>query len=196
MPNINIGIQKENDVIELLNNKYIKDLDNNARFFIERLFDKLDDSESIICERVEGFVKPDFFIKYKKKTKYISMKSGKSSVVHQEDIKKFLNFLREYNVSKRTLQTILYFQFGDGTMDGTGKRRWSYEETVFILKERIKEANDELNNNKDLVIAITERALFQGTSVDYPKATYIYHGDKDYGIVVSEKQIIKHLYNK
>ena len=84
--------------------------------------------------------------KYKGIKKYVSLKSGRAESIHQEYIKNFILFLRSLGISKRTQQTILLYQYGDGTMDGSGKRRMKYHEMRTWLDERIKEAKNKLND--------------------------------------------------
>ncbi len=188
----NIGIYKEEEMILLFNNKKIKDLSNNGRYIIKEIFGHVDQEQTIFCEPIEGYIKPDFVIKYKDETKYVSMKSGSSEIVHQEYVKNFCKFLLEKGISKRTIQTILLYQYGDGTLDGSGKNRMPYEKLRYLLNERIESANDELNKNKDFVLEIVKRTLFKGSNDNSIEADYIYHGDAEFGVVVSRQQIMKH----
>lgn len=135
----NHGFLKEDEMVVHLNNKKLKDLTNNCRNLIKELFGALDDDALIACTKTEGSVKPDLIIECNGKTRYLSMKSGRSEIVHQEIVKNFVLFLRSLGVSKRTQQTILLFHFGDGTMDGSAKERMSYERIRMLLADRIKD---------------------------------------------------------
>lgn len=192
----NKGILKEDEMVIHLNNKTPKELTNNCRNLMKDLFGALDEEKIIKCQKTEGSVKPDYIIEYDGKKHCVSMKSGRSQIVHQEIIKNFVLFLRSLGVSKRTQQTILYYQYGDGTMDGSAKERMSYERLRLVLADRIKEANDELNKDKDFIWKIVERCVFIGAVQDAPEADALYHGDYEFGMVVSKKQVKKHIYRK
>ena len=186
------GFYRESEIITHLNNEKIKSINKDLRNVIQSMFGPLKDNTILHSERVMGFVKPDFSITANGITKYVSMKSGTASVVHQEDIKTFVKFLRECGVSRRTLQTFLYLHYGDGTLDGSGPKRYSADEMKIIAKERIKDANDELNNNKEIILKVARRVLFKGT-IEGPEADYIFHGDVSGGYIASRGQIYKYI---
>lgn len=187
----NIGNFKELEMINALNGKKIKDLNQNLKFMVKEIFGVVDEEETIKAESIDKFIKPDFSITYKGITKHISMKSGQAESLHQEDIKKFIFFLRKFNVSERTQKTILLYQYGDMTLDGSGKERLPYVKLRSLLAERLKLVNEELNKNSDLVKAIAERTIFKGTFDENIAADYVYHGDVNYGITVSKAQIMR-----
>ena len=63
---MNYGIQNEYDFVELFNNKYLHELDNNSQNFLKELFgDYLDDSEKIKSWKNKVMQKSDIFIKFK-----------------------------------------------------------------------------------------------------------------------------------
>ena len=113
----NPGLRKEEELILHLNGRKVGEISRNTKYLLREMFEHLDDDETIICEKVVDFIKPDFYITYKNKTHYVSMKSGRANTVHQESIEKFILWIRTLGISKKTQATILYYQFGDGTMD-------------------------------------------------------------------------------
>jgi hypothetical protein len=165
----------------MLNEKKVCQLSNNAKYIIREIFEHPDEEAVVYAKRLDEFIKPDFYIRIGENTHYISMKSGSSNTLHQEYVKEFCIYLRERGISNRTLQTILLYQFGDGTLDGTGKERFPYEKLRFLLADRLKEANLELNRDKEFVISIINRVVFKGAREENIEADYVYHGDKDYG---------------
>lgn len=193
---VNHGILKEDEIVIHLHNKKISELTNNCSHLMKTIFGALDENEIIQCTKTEGSIKPDFCITYKGITKTVSMKSGRSNIVHQEIIKNFVLFLRSLGVSTKTQQTILLYQFGDGTLDGSGKERMSYERLRFLLADRIKEANDELNKDKNFIIKVVEHCVFKGAVPGALEADYLYHGDYEFGLAVSKSQVIKHIKRK
>ena len=192
----NLGNLKELEVIQSIDNKKIIELSNNMRNLITALYGVLDDNEIVHCYKIEDYIKPDFVITYKNQKRYVSMKSGRAETIHQEHVKSFILFLRSLGISTRTQQTILLYQYGDGTLDGTGKNRIDYNKLRLMLDERIKEANEELNRNRDFVSKVITRCLFVGTLENAIPIDCIYFGDYHFGIVATRKQIEKHINRK
>ncbi len=185
----NKGLLNEQLISEAMNGKKYSEINHNLQSVIRDLFGYPDENEIIECAQFEGHFKPDIYIKYKGETKYISIKCGRASMVHGENIKDFVLFLRSLGVSKRTQKTILLYHYGDGTLIGNGAKRLNQAETVFWLQKEIQLANDELNRNHDLINKVINRVLFQGIDDNAQSADYIYFGDPEYGQIVSKKQI-------
>ena len=192
----NLGNFKEVEVIQSLNGKKVKELSNNLRNLMTPLYGFLDEEEIVQCYKIEDFIKPDFVTVYKGEKKYISMKSGRAESVHQESISNFIAFLRSQDISQRTLETILLYQYGDGTIDGTGKQRYEYNKLRLKLDARIQDANRELNRNKEFIMKVIERCMFVGTLANAIPIDCIYFGDYRYGVVATTNQIEKHIYRK
>lgn len=192
----NNGIFKEDEMVHYLDNKKVKELSNNLRNVVTALFGVLDEEEVVHCQKTDDFIKPDFCIEYRGKKKYVSMKSGRAETVHQELIKNFVLFLREKGISKRTQQTLLLYQYGDGTMDGSAEKRIEYNRLRALLEDRIKDANEEMNQNKDFIWEVMEHCLILGTLQNAIAIDAVYFGDVRFGVVATAKQIKKHVYRK
>ena len=117
------GFVAENAMINALNNKRVKELNDNLKNMLERLYGCLDEDEIVKCEKMTGFYKPDFIVTYKEKRKYVSMKTGNAVTVHEEQLSTFISFLHKNGYSRQSLDTIKLYQYGDGTTDGTGEKR-------------------------------------------------------------------------
>lgn len=191
----NHGFLREDEMVHHLNNKKVKELNNNLYHMMQELYGVLDEEEVITCYKTEDFIKPDFVIIYKGETRYVSMKSGRSEIVHSESIKTFILFLRSLGISKETQRTVLYHHYGDGTLDGSGKERYNYDKLRYILSERIAKANEEFHDIK-IIMAVIERCVFLGTKDNAVPIDCLYHGDFEFGTVATKKQIIKHLKRK
>lgn len=189
----NKGLLREDEFIYYINNKSYDTFTDNIIDMMERLYGVIEQGELFLCEKTKNYIKPDFVISYKGEKKAISLKSGNSRIVHAENIKPFILFLRELGVSTETQKTILLYQYGDGTFDGSGSKRWDSIAVNKMLSERIKKANEELNSNKELIKKFLERVLFQGVDKDVIKADAIYYGDIKEGVVVLSKQIDKYV---
>lgn len=193
---INKGYFREDEMIHFLNNQKVSNLNKSQHELLRVLFGVVEPDEIIKCDYAIEYTKPDFVITYKEKNKYVSMKSGKSEVLHSEMISTLIPFLRSIGVSENTLRTILLYHFGDGTVNGTGKERYSIEKLNFWLADRIKQANKELNSNEEIINKFVDRIIFQGVKNDVPAADCIYHGNFEYGIAVNKKQILKYIKKK
>ena len=189
----NIGRLKEDEFVLALNDKRAGELSHNLKHVLREMFGLYDDNEKVECGLIDKFQKPDFYIKFKGVTKNVSLKTGRATIVAQEDIKSFIMFLREWNLSIESQKTLLYFHFGDGTLNGAGTKRMSYLELMNKMKPKIEKLNEELNDNKEFIKEMITRTMFKGTREENIEADYIYFGDVNYGVVCSKKQIFKHI---
>ena len=193
---INKGRLLEDEIIYFLNNKKPCELNPNLLQMIRDLYGIVDPNLPIKCEYAIDLTKPDFVITYMDHKQYVSMKTGASTVVHKEQLSTFIKYLKEIGVSDKTIETILLYQYGDGTTDGTGKERMATDKLKYVLSDRIKEANKELNVSKELIIKVMDRVMFQGVNPNVPAANALYHGDIEYGVTVHKKQFIKYIKSK
>lgn len=197
MARINSGILNEEAMVEAINGKRFNQLNRNLQYNRKILFDGVEDNSLFSCEKRNPRGKPDIHIICNGQEHFLSLKSGAAETVQAEDIRKFIFFLRRYNVSVQAQKTILLFQYGDRTRTGTGKEiRYSERELMTILKREIQDCNHELNSKQDLISDFVVFCLFEGNFEDLPKADYIYHGNPDYGVLCSKVQVKKHIERK
>lgn len=189
------GQMLEDEVVYHLNNKRFEALRPHYQYIIEQMFGFVPDDAVITCERTSLPIKPDVIIKVNDEQRNLSIKREGAETLHAEKIKPFILYLRSLGVSNRTQKTILLFQYGDGTVDGTGKERMDYSHISCFLEDRIIEAITELNN-KELCIKILTRLIFDGVDPNAEKADAIYIGDGKSGACVTRRQIIKYLKKK
>lgn len=192
----NHGRLNEDELMINLNEKKVSELNPNLRYLVSELFGALDINEVIKCTQPNDYIKPDLIIEYKGIKKGLSVKSGANEFVHREYIGTFIEFLKGLGISQRTLNTILLFQYGDDTIDGTGKKRMPFEVIRYRYQSRIKEANAELNKNNELIFRVVERTVFDGIGDNKEKADAIYHGDVYEGTVITRYQVQKHIMRK
>ena len=191
--NYNQGELKESQIVANLNEKQVNQLSLNLQNIVRTIFPKCRENDMVFAKQIEGTMKPDFSITIGGETHYVSMKSGSNTIVHQEYINNFIKILKGYGFSEYVFKTILYFQYGDGTLDGTGTERMSYATLRKKLEKAFVIANKELSNNRRAVFELVDRFLFKGSHEEYIPADYLYHGDVDYGIIISRKQMLKHI---
>lgn len=192
----NHGKLNEDEIMLALNNHTVMDLPPALHYMLRELFGALEANEVVTCTQPNAPIKPDLLITYKGVTKGLSIKSETSEFVHGEPVEKFVEFLRTIGISEKTIRTILLNQFGDGTIDGTGKERIPLFELKYQLATAIKEANTELNSDYEKLSKIMERLIFQGWDESAKRADAIYHGDIFNGVLASRTQIMKHIRNK
>ena len=192
----NEGFLHEEKMVHNLNDKKYSELNPNLKNLIFELFGNVEEDTLIKCELVHGFAKPDFLIQIEDEKRYVSMKSGNASIIHCGYLDNFVKILRGYDISEKTIETIVKFYHGDGTIDGSGGYEMSYKELLELLKDDIADANKELNSNPRLVLQLVNRFMFKGLNPDLPPADVIYHGDYKSGVMVTKSQVDSHIKRK
>ena len=134
----NIGRLKEDEFVFALNNKKASELSHNMKHILREMFGFFQEDDIVKCGLVDHYQKPDFYIDFIGQRKYISLKTGRATTVGEEGLKQFLSFLREWHLSKEGQKTLLYYHFGDGTLDGSGEKRMDYIELLRALGSRIE----------------------------------------------------------
>ena len=186
---INTGTQNEKDLVKSLDKAVFKKLNNNLQNMIETIFGPQKPNTKIRCKLTDNFIKPDIVVEIEGKQAFISVKNNRAEIIHREEIKSFILFLRKFDISVETQKTLLLYQFGDGTMDGTGQKRMNYHEVYDWLHTHIDKANEELNGKFEIIMETFNRVLFQGVDITAQSAEYIYYGTVDYGIIVSKNSL-------
>ena len=193
---INTAYELENAICQAINGKRFKQINGNLKTMLNYLFGEIGPLDKIGCRLTDNYIKPDLILTYKRKETYVSVKNGRATVLHGENIEAFVGFLESIGISKETRETILYYQYGDGTLDGSGSDRMNYHEVYNWLIERIKKANKELNDRVDTLEKVVDRVMFQGVDITAQPAEFIYYGDVDFGITISRRQIYTYLRRK
>ena len=175
--------------------KTFSELNPPMKRLIEKLFGEGERIEPFSCDLCNRFSKPDIYLAFGKRMKYISLKFGRSDSIHFETIKSLVLFLRGLGVSSETQKTILLFHYGDGTLDGSGTRRFLFEECFSLIKDRIKKANEELNK-KSIIRECLRRFLFRGTEARRIEVDALVFGSADYFVFATKEEIEKHVLSK
>jgi len=110
---MNYGYQNERDFVELFNNKYIYELDENSKSFLKELFGNIiDDKEQIKSWKNKINQKADIFIKYKNYIKGISLKCGNSNSMHHEQIQNFKMYLEKLGIPYNVIDKYVSYHYG------------------------------------------------------------------------------------
>lgn len=176
---MNDGLQNEINIVEAYNGKHIEELTKNQKEIVEVIGD-FDDDALIKAKKIKGTFKPDIEFEIENSTSMISVKKGTSNSIHQENVSTFLDYCTEYlDMSDLEKNSLLYFLYGDGTLDGTGdiSDRLSGNEVKKVYAEQIAIVNNFFSNH---VYDLAERFLVTGRygKDNFYKADYLYHGDE------------------
>lgn len=110
---MNYGFQNEEDFVNLFNNKYLFELDNNSQLFLKGLFGEvIDNDDRIISWKNKMVQKTDIFIKYKKYIKNISLKCGNSNSMHHEKIQEFKMYLEKLGIPYKVIDKYVSYHYG------------------------------------------------------------------------------------
>ena len=191
-----VGIENEENFVRCIDNKKYFDLSKHLQYFLRYLFPFVDASEKFHCFQTRNFMKPDICISLQSEMRYVSLKYGEADTVHNENILTFKKFLEENGISQEAINTYLLYHYGDGTTDGSGKRRLGSVEVRFHYEEEIKKLNEEFNQSKEFIKKFADRVMFQGVNPQANCADFIYHGDVDYGVFMSRYQLMQHIDKK
>jgi len=195
----NTGFINENELIEALDNKRFRNIDNKVKI---NLLDKickhsLSDSDIIICRKPKQIdnvaTKPDIEIIIRGISYHISIKKGSGNSVHQEPLEQFIKFcLNDIDLSRDDANKIRFFIWGDGTFNNSGKiyDRMSANDIKKKYPQVIDGIQDIFDKNKAKLI---DRIVKQGAGKNNPPASHIFYGTKDKGIIRNIDSIIKYL---
>ena len=189
----NEGLFNESQIVMSIANKKVKDIPQNLKFILFKMFGPLDEEEIIKSEQIKDKIKPDIYIEYKGIRKYVSIKSGRTTHVHEEYISTFVEFLEDYGLGKEFCSFIKKYCYADGTEDGTGEEAMDFITLKMTFKNEIEKFNKEIMSNSYLIEKVIERCLFTGNRTGKEEADYIYFGTCQFGVIVSKKQIYKHI---
>jgi hypothetical protein len=149
------------------------------------------DSEGILsCQKGYPHEKPDLVIRLGDKTKYVSVKSGRSISVHEESLSTLIPFFRSLGIPEHILKTIVYFHYGDGTLDGSGPTRFTSNDLRRVCNSYFKEAASYLAARR-FVVPFFERFVFRGIDPNGHEVDAIYYGDEHKGFFASKEEILK-----
>ena len=188
------GFKNEDELIEFLYYKKVKDLNNNLKKFIFFLFGDIDEESIIKTTPGKSGQKPDMIITIDNNTKKISIKKGSGNSVHQEKIDLFSGFLESINIPKEIINKLLRFHWGDGTTDGSGHERISSRDYKIEFPEEIKIINKEFNKPENIK-QFVNRFIIQGKSKNYDSIDALYYGDVSEGHWASTDEIIEYVTN-
>lgn len=188
---MNKGFNNEISISNALNKKCLKEIQFKfLRECIYKLYPHISDDDIIYCMPIQSRCKADLciFVNDITNCKYVSVKFGDSISVHEEDVFEFCKFLRDIGVSDASLKMLLFYQFGDGTLDGSGGESMELNMLKAKYSNFIKNLNDEINK-KEILLKVFNRVLFKNKN-DFATVDYILYGNKEIGYLASKEEIV------
>ena len=197
MGNNSHGFSNESNIVEYLNDSSFCNINKNMQDFLTFVFGKQFLNNAIIkaglTQKIERkSPKPDIWITIEDQTKYVSLKEGSGNSVHQEPLSEFCDYLKQNKISIDTIQSLKFYHYGDDTVDGTGDVRHATAQVKSMYRDKIQNANNELNKRENLV-KILNRVLFAGSFKNPIVVDAIYHGTVQEGIYTSRHELIAYL---
>lgn len=188
----NYGIKNEKDFVLAINNRSFKDQMPMIKEIIRDRFPDIRDDEVLKAEQPNRYGKPDVVIWRINKPLYISIKCGSTGALHTERIKSFILFCRKNGISVNTQKILLYYIYGDGTMDGTGVNKVPFFTLFKNNMKHLYAANRELNSKEFMAKAI-ERFIFFGTEGRVMRVDYVIYGTVNQFIWAKREDIVNFL---
>ena len=189
---MNDGLNNEKEIVEALHKKKFQDLNFHWQQEIKRIFPNVINEDIIECFKYKKKIKSDIRIKIANKIINVSIKSGNDISVHSEISNTFYLFLKNIGVTERTIKIIKFYQYGDLTIDGSGKKIIPLDKLKIEYYKYFAEANYEINK-PNILIKCIDRFLFSGSIVNNSHADYLFYGNKNFGYFVNKKELFNYL---
>lgn len=188
---MNKGELNELMIVTYLNKKFYSELSEHWKENIKKMFPFVINEDQIFATIIENrHCKPDIEIMIRQTRIKVSIKSGHNPSIHQEFFFCFMAFLKENDVSRRTLRIIEFYHFGKTKKLSNNGRPFTREEIIKNFGNYLNEANKEINNI-DLIKKIVYRCVIKGAKAYYKKLDFFYYGNVDKGFLYSEKEIFE-----
>ena len=166
---MNYGYQNEYDFVNLFNNKYFNELDDNAKLFLKELFVDITDDALIKSWKNKAPQKTDIFIKINNNIKGISLKCGNSNSMHQESIQDFKRYLENLGIPYSVIDKYISYHYGYARDNG-GKTNFSKllsaEEYKNLYQNELNIFNKYINKTR-IIVDMIDRFIVHGRNADY-----------------------------
>lgn len=180
------GYENEEEFANYLNGKQVGKVYPNFSKLLYKLYGYLDYNEYIECWVNKSKRKADIYIKINGYVRGISIKKGVKNSVHVEFIGTLVSFFRKIGIDEDIIKKFLYYQYADGTINGTGKTRMS----SYLYREKYQKDIDEINrnlNDEKYINAFVNRFILQGNKSSYEVDAIIYGVVEDFIWITKEE---------
>lgn len=183
------GFINEKKFAKMLDNKKIKELNENMKKLICTIFKNIKEDDTVECWTSKYFEKADIKIRINNEIKGISIKTGLYCSMHQESIESLYPFLRKIGVEERIINNIEKFLKGEINYEKVDAITY-----IFHNYNEINEIRDVLNNYF-IKINLILRFIFQGTEKQKYGCDAIIHGIPEDFIWATKEEILEYLIN-
>ena len=183
------GFQNESEFVTYLNNRKVNKLNPLFQDLITTLYSNLTGEEIISCKLNSNLQKADIYITINNITKGVSIKKGVKNSVHIEPINDFIKFLKSNQLKEDVIEEILKYHYGDGTTNGTGKKRISSEEYKKFHQDKLDNINKYFNQ-ENIIKAAVNRFVLIGNNNNVSIDALIYGVIDDF-IWITKEEITK-----
>ncbi|HIR59288.1 MAG TPA: hypothetical protein IAB38_04485 [Candidatus Onthousia excrementipullorum] len=180
------GYENEEEFATYLNGKQVGRVYPNFLELLNKLYGYLDYKDYIECWVNKSKRKADIYIKINGYVRGISIKKGVKNSVHVESIGTLVSFFRKLGIGEDVIKKFLYYQYADGTINGTGKTRISSS----LYREKYQKDIDEINkvlNDEKYINAFVNRFVLQGNKSEYEVDAIIYGVVEDFIFITKEE---------
>lgn len=182
-----LGIKNEFDFKNELNNKHVCELTLNMQNMLYAIFKNINENSKIICWWSRYTEKADIKVKINGITKGISIKSGTSCSVHQENIEQFNKYLLKIGVDDDIIE--LLYNFIKGEVNGKRVDSTTYIQNNYEDIKKIKKELQEYYIKINLII----RFLFQGSEINKYDCDLLIYGSPSNFMWATKSEILKYL---
>jgi hypothetical protein len=172
---INGGYQK-NEFINSLDNKRFDELSSNLKKFVKTVYPNVKNKDVLICKKCNG-MNANLSLSLNGCIKYISLKSGNTSVFYRDYICVFISKIIPLNVSAITASSLYRYHRGYTVEDD--------ESFGSLLKVDFKKEISIVRNefeNKELLSKLIDMILMEKNNI---KVDFFYYGNVQIGHTLS-----------
>ena len=169
----NDGFKIENWIIQEINGRRLSDVSVELQKIIKVMGYAISIADSFSAFKKEGrglAKKTDITIfKNGQPFSRLSVKSGSGNSVHQENIFQFVEFLNAIGANKNEIDALLFFHWGDGTRDGSGRvtNRLNAREIKSRFPEVISVVDGLIEKFKIQIVTRALQGDIDGTEPEY-----------------------------
>lgn len=183
------GFQNEDNIINYLNTTSFNDLNEIHQKFILDI-NKGNKPQKISARKYAGVNKADIGVTIDDNEFLFSIKKGSGNSVHQEPLEEFISYLKEeVENNNEFFKSLRLFIWGDGTLDGTGKKSDRIDANKFkkLYSNDVSIIQNFLNKHKNILI---DRFIISGAKSN--KSTdFLWYGESIDGIMISKEDMLK-----
>ena len=185
------GAVNETMILNSLNRHHYKDLSDNWKKHMKRMFKDIKDDDYILVNYFKfKDAKPDLEIIVNNRKVLLSVKSGHAPTMHYEPVYTFYQFLRDFNVPERIMKIISFYHYGYSRTKRVSDHILSQKEIVEAYPSYIKEVNDYFAKHDEIINELIYRAIIRGRMKE-DLIDYLYYGNAARGFLLSISDIKK-----